>query len=601
MSYYKTQQDRISHPITDIEKQFGRTREEYEFPVGTIRRWKDGDFIKMDNLEWILVNIPKHFKEALQKVDRVANSAKGENEPISGMRLLDHEIDEHFKREGENEKYKKYLRHGTMYDFEGELTLRWMEAKMNKKMGVSPTPEFPTMEEVEVVNKIVTKVHSQLKQGFKFTGKQKEVYDEVSVMIKSLEDYGEGLIATKNRINKLKDRIDKVFSDNWGVRITASDRLDDGLKEYLDKFKERIRRDTGKEQAKEFGTAIEAPMKEFYGAIQNKISEYEESQEYEDKVDKRMEEWDKKRKGEKKLGGETELRIKTREDISEEELLKKVAFDELLFLRFELVLDMALEGEWKTGTLPAIANFETMITQLPRGHVLNNDYLQKLENHGYAGGQKGYASYNNDGKLISLSNEVVGHAGIIGELQKPNEFRAVLAHEIGHAVSAKLKEINDLEWRRFAMLTGWSNEQPNLKATGQQRDVERLGRFADRPLISKYANKSPEEAFAEYYSFYYLNSEAIDKWLETDEVEHISQIESTEKRKKRVIETDPVTGQKKLKGMKEVDVKVKGLGYADTFVSASKLLKNRETLSQMRNKVFKHKELIKALVELGAL
>ncbi len=67
MSYY-TNQDNISIPTIDIEKQFGRTREEYEFPPGTIRRWTQGDFIKMSNLEWILVSIPKHFKEALQKV-----------------------------------------------------------------------------------------------------------------------------------------------------------------------------------------------------------------------------------------------------------------------------------------------------------------------------------------------------------------------------------------------------------------------------------------------------------------------------------------------------------------------------------------------------
>jgi len=155
-----------------------------------------------------------------------------------------------------------------------------------------------------------------------------------------------------------------------------------------------------------------------------------------------------------------------------------------------------------------------------------------------------------------------------------------------------------MEWKKFAMLTGWSNQQPNLRSTGHERRVQRLGRFHERPLVSDYAHQSPEEAFAEYYSFYYLHSEAINNWLKSGDENFIKRDMFLAKRRKRITKKDPVTGETKFVRWQEKEYEARGLGYLHVTVPIEVLRRNKEPLMQMR-KIFKHKELIKALNVLG--
>lgn len=194
-------------------------------------------------------------------------------------------------------------------------------------------------------------------------------------------------------------------------------------------------------------------------------------------------------------------------------------FKELIYLRFETKYGKQLDGDWRPEMLPAIYNIEKLMTTLPAGHFRTNSYLRLITNKDYSGGE-GYAYFNPSDKRINFSDKAANPFQIYGDLKGRNEFNSVCAHEIGHSVSYKLGRAKVLDYKKFVKECGWSYQQfewkdKEFQATGNDPDIAREGSMASVPLLTKYAHKSPEEAFAEYYSIYANNRKEIDTWLDT--------------------------------------------------------------------------------------
>lgn len=169
-----------------------------------------------------------------------------------------------------------------------------------------------------------------------------------------------------------------------------------------------------------------------------------------------------------------------------------------------------LGSGWKKDHVNILKNFEKMGTNLPNGHIRNNDMFKGFENHSTMV-MPIYAYYNKADKIISLSDKLIEKAQVKGDLEKENEFNASMTHELGHTVENKLKETDNKKFIEFGKACGWSEENASKFASGTQQDVEREGKF---DLLTKYANKSTGEAFAEYYSMYALNKHAIDSMID---------------------------------------------------------------------------------------
>jgi hypothetical protein len=160
--------------------------------------------------------------------------------------------------------------------------------------------------------------------------------------------------------------------------------------------------------------------------------------------------------------------------------------------------------------------------------------LKYITNRDYKGGPHGgYAWYAPSERRINLSALCVERGAVWGQLDKSTEFRSVMFHEIGHAVSQKLRREASYDYRKFAVECGWSYAQPEFRE-GLQKEkhmgsnkIPRRGSNSSNTLLTSYSATSPEEAFAEYYSFYNLNKPAIDRFFETKDRRHLRQEKQT--------------------------------------------------------------------------
>lgn len=510
-----------------------------EFPVGTIRNWEGGDVIKAhDPVQpyssgWIPLKTNSELELIGRTCDSLSSTIQSYKMPINGEKFLDHEIDEFVDEDGEKpfraNDFKQYFGfYGAgRYAFRNEFSKRFMRENMelsenianalmseNQSKGGDKHDDKLSKEERDAIRKeirsefksssekfttetalklknIIARTIEQVKEGLDFKDPEKrKVYDYFKVQSDGLPEFYDKIKEKRATRNKMLEIINNTFSDNWGVRESCKDYINRKFDEYVRKYKDEISQDLLKEQLDDFGVLINDPTETFYGTIFNKYNEHVAS-------------------------GDTNNE-------------KFESFKELIYLRFQTLFSKSVEGDWGIEHLPALHNLELAINELPEGHFLSNSELELLTNKDYNGGSHGgYAWYSPNERRINFSAACISKGSVFGVLSNPTEFKSVLYHEIGHAVSKKIDSDATYNYKKFAVECGWTYESKELragiKATGDDKDIPRTGSNSDIKLISEYSKKSPEEAFAEYYSFYSLNKKRIDSWLDSNNREFLKE------------------------------------------------------------------------------
>lgn len=214
----------------------------------------------------------------------------------------------------------------------------------------------------------------------------------------------------------------------------------------------------------------------------------------------------------------------------------KLDFKPVLQMRFNTKYKKQIEGDWNKNNIVALETIERVMDDLPLGHVINNKEFVTIRHDSEYNGN--YASYHDDRKMIQFSKDCLASTSRETVMNGSSHFASVVVHEFGHAVSRKIGGYAGQDYRKFANECGWSYKEERTKdsATGNDVRIPRNGSNGGRQLITDYATVSPEEAFAEYYSFYHLNKEAIDKYLDTGDSDfvkkHVEQMVTNEKKLK---------------------------------------------------------------------
>lgn len=492
-------------------------------PIGTIRHWEGGDVIKAhDSIPpyssgWIPLRTSDSLERIGRECDKEAKEAKGYTMPINGEKFLDHEIDEFTDEDGGKpftaDNFKQYLGFygaGT-YSFRNEFSRLFMQNAMeldefvsnalcdanNEKGGdkhgdrlsseekkeiraqarldFKESDNLFTVAKAEKLKLIIDRTLPQIKEGLNFTDEyKKEVYAKFIEQADSIPEFYDRMKLKRVLFTACLNTINGVFADNWGVRESCKDYIGKKFSEYVRKYSDQIAKDSLIDQMEEYGVSVDMPTDEFYSKIYEKLKDVD-------------------------LG-----------DVD--------GFKELMYLRFETKFGKRVEGNWEAAHLPALHNLEIALTTLPAGHFLTNDFLQLITNKTYKGGDHGgYAWYSPGENRINFSANCIDRGSVFGVLANPHEFKSTLYHEIGHAVSEKLGRANYYDYKKFVVDCGWTYESKELRAgktaTGDEKDIPRTGSNAHVKLISEYSGKAPEEAFAEYYSFYASNKERMDNYL----------------------------------------------------------------------------------------
>jgi len=496
-----------------------------EYPIGTIREWQKGRVIKahkpMDPFSsgWILLKTSPRLQEIGQQCDALAREILKYKIPINGEKFLDHEIDEYTDADGNKiftadlfKQYEGFYGAGR-YSFRNEFSRQYMEDEMRLKEEISAalvqankekggdskrivlTDEERneikkrviaehkecanpfTVEHAQKLYEIVRRVKAQLEEGVDFKDpKKKEIYQKFISAADSIPMLYDKIKIKRALKNSMIEMIEDAFSDNWGVRESCKDYINNKFQEYVRKYAEQISKDALDEQMERFGVTIDMEPDEFYKRIYDKIDEELDSDDG--------------------------------------------SFKDLIYLRFLKKYGKVVDGNWSLEHLPALHNLEKTILELPEGHFLKNDMVTLITNRTYKGGDRGgYAWYDGADRRINFSANCVEKGSVFGVLKDPDEFRSVLFHEIGHAVSKKLGRQEFYDYRKFVVECGWTYQSPelrsNMTATAGDKPIPRTGSNSNIKLITLYATTSPEEAFAEYYSFYNLHKNEIDKFLDT--------------------------------------------------------------------------------------
>lgn len=384
----------------------------------------------------------------------------------------------------------------------------------------------------------------QVEEGTDFRDPEKKtLYVQFLKLLYSLtEDCGSFKVKRAVYKEALQVLVDN-FSDNWGVLDTGISLLNKKFGEYMRTCEKHIRQECLEEQMRMFGTSIYAEPDEFYNNIYQTLESKKRWAFLDEYIDKKVG-FERRWWGDSttdyfkiKKVNDTYYVCKEGKWIKLEELLENyriapaynefdMGFKDLIRDRFMHRYSKVVEGEWKPEHLPALHNLENLLLELPEGHFQTNDQLEYVTNKDYKGGSHGgYAWYAPTERRINLSASCVERGSVWGVLEDPTEFKSVLLHEIGHAVEAKLGGRKNYNFRKFAVYGGWSFAQPefryNQRATGDQSRIPRKGSYSGNKLLTDYSYTSPEEAFAEYYSFYNLNKDAIDRFLETKDRHHL--------------------------------------------------------------------------------
>lgn len=402
-----------------------------------------------------------------------------------------------------------------------------------------------TLEDVYEIDKILTKVLTYLEKGEDFEGDQATVYQTCKDILEQLKT------GPYVSINITRDSVEKAyklmalhFSDNWGIRESFRKKMENAFSDFVQKYKTQIEEEELESFKQKLGVSLYSPTDEFYTAL--KASEFFKPVDIDSYIGQLIPDPDDKygsvtllkidlENGSiriKKLSGEERT-----EYVSTNRLINSIRQREFnlpdidipLKLRLVEKFKKDLKGTFDINDLTLLETFERINDFLPEGHSINNNVLRTIRKQDSFTSDNSYAHYNGGKSEIFLSSKCVSHADIgIVDIHSGQEIASTLIHEIGHAVSNKLGRRDSREYRRFAVECGWSWEQfqigdrdQNYIATGDDPDIKRFGSKSDRKLITEYAGKSPEEAFAEYYSVYSQYKNRIDKYLEDGKISHL--------------------------------------------------------------------------------
>lgn len=594
-----------------------RLLREGKFPIGTIRSWQIGDAIKTDEKNWTLIEIPDEIHSIGKRLQNLILDIHKNNDPIKGKLVVEHVLHKYFD-EGEliSGEYIRTDRGGNFlgWDFDNGLYKDWVYRWIDKK-----EDSFISMETLQQIEEDLKQYKELSRTGGGLKKEDQLIYLGLMKRIKEIpEEYIPFFLMSSNI--KTLVRLMSKFKDNFIINTALTLNLEENLKKYLDNFHQEIIQEEGNRIIDEANTKIDASPYEFYEKIIKQLKKEK------DKIDYSQDSF----------------------ITNIENDILKLSISSALELRYEKLLGLKLEHSssllWNEETIPALQNFELFATEVPVGHIINNPYLKTLTNKDYSGkyGGDGYAFYMSNLKSITFSEKALNSSNLRGNLKVPDEFNSVLAHESGHAVAEKLREIKNLDFKIFAKWCGWDwrifrletktksgrVKIYNEKASVGDEDVPRTGENKHVPLLTKYSYKSPNEAFAEYYSFYYLNKDKLDKWLETgDSKDLILKGKNTLKTKKEIElerELIKITTVKKVKkAIKdekgrivsfekssrpltegEVEQKIsrraKGfLVYRNKDIYIEDIIQNYVPLKIMKEKIFENEKLIKALLDLG--
>lgn len=494
-------------------------------PVGTMRKWEQGWVIKCyegGKLQspWIPVPENATITNIGIKCDALVREITSMNIPISGEKYLDYEI-KNFKKTNPDADCGKYhpndfkqysgFSGAGAYSFRNEFTKRWMQPKIDlhdeinsalweenerlcyeKKPPINPTendlltaedrrrirqevrnnfvPNSLTIsiEEAEELYGIVKRVYRQMKQGVDFKGEEKKVYEGCVEVANSLPKIYTSFKKKLEEKNAAENKINETFSDNWAIKESFKDYINEKFSELCKKYKKEIAIDA----AEEHGIDIEGSINGFYNSLHS--------------IDD-----------------------------------KSFPYADILNIRFNSLYEKRVEGEWDSGNFMGLKVFEELLKKVPQGHILTNKELKELSVTNFS--REGYAFYSPTFNSITFSREAASAASLFGALTQRGEFESTLTHEIGHAVSQKLGRSDDLDYKKFVVQCGWSyqDKETYQHSTDGDKKIPRRGSNSNIPLLTEYAHQAPEEAFAEYYSIYQMNKKEIDKWLESKESKYL--------------------------------------------------------------------------------
>jgi len=535
--------------------------------------WNDG---------WMpLPTPPKYISDAIDTLDRLAKRIKSYSDPVDGGLWLDKEISEFRPSSGSIYSPKDFKQYSGFYGIEGysflsEFSKRYNSDKIDLKAAITQAVLDENSNEKLVLSKeriedikdevksnyknnssfnpkditelkdVLERVNKYLEQGENFEDPiQLETYARNKKLLQSFGDTYEKLPIKRALRDKMLSEMDNAFQDNWGVRESFRKKLEDTYSAYIKKNIERIKKDEVEDFEKEIGCKINVPTKEFYEKLDNSSIVKDKEINLTDFIGKKVPDFNNK------YEDVTLLRISSDGDVivrskdgheknyispytnlnEADELKKKLLAREstdlsIIFqLRFQELYNKNLEGNWDVADIPALHTFEKIIHYLPPGHCLNNNLLRKIEKDTAYSDKGNYAHYSPGDNSIYLSNSAMSSTDKFSELNSGNEFVSVLIHEIGHAVSEKFHRAQKTKYRDFSRQCGWGwdyldkDELGTYHATGGDKDIKRTGLNNNVNLITAYAHKSPEEAFAEYYSFYNQYKTEINNLLDKNAVE----------------------------------------------------------------------------------
>lgn len=396
-----------------------------------------------------------------------------------------------------------------------------------------------TLEDVHEIDQILTRVLKYLEQGENFEGDQEKVFNDCKKVLDELKNGPYVNISTvRDVFSETLTKLNTTFEDNWGIRESFRRKLEDAFSDYVSKYKKLIETDEFESFKAKLGVSIYAEQNEFYGAIRN--SDFFKPVRPSNYIGKTIPDPDNKylnvtlldynfEKGRvlvKRNSGEEEtiyISQSKLEGLIRQRELNLPDIDIPLKLRLAEKFHKDLKGTFTIDDLTVVETFERINNFLPEGHALNNQMFTAIRKQDSFDSDNSYAHYSSSDREIYLSSKCMSQADIgVVDIHSGKEIASTLIHEIGHAVSTKLGRRGSIDYRKFTVECGWSWEQfqigqrdQNFIATGSDPDIRRLGTKSDRKLITDYAGKSPEEAFAEYYSVYSQYKARIDSYLET--------------------------------------------------------------------------------------
>lgn len=407
-------------------------------------------------------------------------------------------------------------------------------------------------EDIEDIFSELKKINKYLVQGENFEGELKEVYDRNKNLKNTFLDEYQRVGIKRLQMEESLAEIDTHFGDNWGIKESFRKSFLKNYQQYIDKYRTQIERDELDDFKAKLGCPIDAPIDVFYKALDNIIDF--ESIRLENFIDKKVPNiYDKYKdliyRGTRKSqfrSGEEDLVFEDPYDNNKEILLNKKRYkkdiekliasrtatdiDIPMKIRFTQLYNKGLVGLWSPYEVNVLKSFEKTLNFLPDGHFKTNNRIENLQKEGSFANSNSYAHYSSGEGAIFFSDSCANEATSRIDLNSGQEFPSVLMHEIGHGVSQKLHNSRSLPYRKFGYECGWSwtqfegnAGQKKLFTTDGGKDVERLGPLSQRGLITEYAHKSPEEAFAEYYSVYSQYKKEIDHFLETGDPKRLKQ------------------------------------------------------------------------------